>query len=251
MKRGMAVAVATCAVAAAMSSAHADISVSAGFEGFEWKESTSPTVKESGLRYAFDLTWTQSREPGPSVEYNIKTYVGTVDYTGATLATSTPISSETHYRGLQNELRAVYRTVGGVDFMLAAGWDHWTRDLSAAQKEEYDILYGRAGVGFGSRIQKGIFGNGGVKYVAYARENAHLTDLGLTTNPRLRPGRDFSLFANLGYRVSPGWDIIAYYDSYRFKQSNTVAVTDGTNLFGIFQPKSKQDQIGMKVQKNF
>src|SRR4051812_43822989 len=115
MKRGFAVALSTCAVVAAMSSARADISVSAGFENFEWKETTTPTVKEQGLRYAFDLTWSQTREPGPSAEYNLKLYTGNVDYTGATLGNNTPISGETHYRGFTNELRAIYRTVGGID----------------------------------------------------------------------------------------------------------------------------------------
>ena len=251
MKRGLSAALTVCAVVAATGSARAEISIGAGFENFRWKESTSPTVKESGLRWVLDLTWSQDRQkPGPSVEYNIKTYVGNVDYTGAILGTGVPISGETHYRGLQNELRAIYRTTGGVDFMLAAGWDHWQRRLTAAQEETYNVLYARLGAGFGATVKQGLFGNAGVKYPVYVREDAHLDDLGFTSNPHLRPRGDFSFFGTLGYRVN-SWDIMAYYDSYRFKQSNTVAVNNGVTVFGVFQPKSRQDQLGLKVQHNF
>ena len=251
MKRALAVALSTCAALTATSGARADWSVGGGFENFRWKESTSPTVKESGLRWALDLTWTQSKEPGLSVAYNIKTYTGNVDYTGATLGSGTPISGETHYRGLTNEIQSIYRTTGSADFMLAAGWDHWNRKLSAAQTESYDTLYVRLGGIIGAKVQQGFLASAGVKYPVYVRENAHLTDLGFRTNPRLRPRGTFSLYGSLGYRVNPSWDVIGYYDSFRFNQSNTVAVTNGTSLFNVFQPKSRQDVVGLKVQHNF
>ena len=251
MKHGLTVALSTCAVVVATGTARADISVGAGFENFRWKESTTPTVKESGLRWVLDLTWSQSKAPGGSVAYNLKLYAGNVDYTGALLGSGLPISGETHYRGVQNELQAIYRTLGGGDFVLSAGWDHWNRDLTAAQTESYDVLYARAGAAFGATIRTGAFGSAGVKYPVYVRENAHLTDIGFTSNPRLRPRGDFSFYGTLGYRVNPAWDVMAYYDSYRFKQSNTVAVTDGISPFTVFQPKSRQDVVGLKVQHNF
>jgi hypothetical protein len=248
MKRGLAVALGVCAVVAATRSAHADLSVGAGFENFRWKESTSPSVKESGLRWVLDLTWSQNtQQPGPSVAYNLKLYTGNVDYTGALLSSNAPISGETHYRGLQNELQAIYRTVGGVNFVLAAGWDHWRRNLTAAQEETWDVLYAKLGAAMNAPAVSGPFGGAGVKYPVYTRENAHLTDLGATSNPRLRPRGNFSLYGTLGYRVNPGWDVMAYYDMYRFRQSNIVTVSNGT----VFQPKSRQDVLGLKVQHNF
>jgi hypothetical protein len=236
---------------AAASGARADWALGAGFENFRWKESTSPAVKESGLRWVIDLAWTQSKEPGLSVGYEGKFYVGNVDYTGALLGSNAPISGETHYRGLSNEIQSIYRTAGGVDFVLAGGWDRWNRDLSSAQTESYDVLFARLGASFGAKVQQGMIGSAGLKYPVYVRENAHLTDLGFTSNPRLRPRGDFSFYATLGYRVNAGWDVMAYYDSYRFKQSNTVAVNNGTTVFGVFQPKSRQDVVGMKVMHNF
>jgi len=244
-------ALAAGALTVATGAARADWSAGAGFEGFKWKESTSPTVKESGLRWAFDLTWQQTREPGVSAGYNVKLYVGNVDYTGATLFGGLPVSGETHYRGLQNEVQAIYRTPQSVvDVVLAAGWDHWTRELSSIQREVYDVLYARFGAAMGGTSKQGFLGSIGVKYPLYARENADFQSIGFSSNPRLRPGRDFSLYGSLGYRVNPNWDVIGYYDSYRFKQSNSVIVAGAPGIVA-FQPESKQDVLGMKIQHNF
>jgi hypothetical protein len=252
MKRALALAFSTCAVAVGMSCAHADWSIGAGFENFRWKETTTPEVKETGLRWALDLTWNQSKEPGLSAAYNGKFYVGNVDYTGSFLVSNLPISGETHYRGLQNELQSIYRMPqNAVDLVLAAGWDHWVRDLSASQKETYDVLYARLGANVNSAARTGVIGSAGVKHPFYVRENGHFPDLGYFENPRLRPRGTFSFYGTLGYRVNPGWDVLAYYDSYRFKQSNTVVVSNSTVLAAFNQPKSRQDVVGLKVLHNF
>ena len=65
MKRALVAALATGAMLTA-GAASADWSASAGFEHFQWKESTTPEVKENGLRYTLDLTWAQSKAPGIS-----------------------------------------------------------------------------------------------------------------------------------------------------------------------------------------
>lgn len=226
-------------------------SISAGGEHFKWTESTAPIVEESGLRWAFDLTWAQSKEPGFSAEYNLKFYVGNVDYTGAFLITGTPINSETHYRGVTNEIRAVYRTSYLVDFVLAGGWDHWRRELSANQEETFDVLYAKLGAVANTTTKRGGLASFGVKYPLYVKENAHFPSIGFTPNPRLHPKRDFSLYGTLGYRFNPSWDVIAYYDSYRFKQSDAVVVTSGGASFLFVQPESKMDLVGVKVQLNF
>ena len=252
MKRAIVLAFSTCAVIAGVSGAQADWSVGGGFENFRWKESTNPQVKESGLRWVLDLTWAQSREPGFSAGYQGKFYVGNVDYTGAFIGSNIPVSSETHYRGLSNEVQSIYRMPqNAVDFVLAGGWDHWSRDLSAFQTETWNVLYARLGANVNSGARHGPIGSAGIKYPVYVRENAHLTDVGFQQNPRLRPRGDFSFYATAGYRVSPAWEVMAYYDSYRFKQSNTVAVTTATTTATVWQPKSKQDVIGMKLQHNF
>ncbi len=252
MKRALALALSTGAMVVAMGTAKADWSVGAGFENFRWKESTSPSVKESGLRWALDLTWAQSKDPGLSVAYNGKFYVGNVDYTGAFLGSATPISSSTHYRGFSNEIQSIYRMPqNATDVVLGLGWDHWNRELSSIQEENWDVLYARLGMNFNSLVRQGFLASAGIKYPVYVRENANLTAIGFGQNPRLRPKGDFSFYTTLGYRISPAWDVMAFYDGYRFKQSNTVAVTSGGGMASVWQPKSQQDVFGMKVQHNF
>lgn len=253
---GFAIAVALTAGAmiAVTSTAQADWSIGAGFENAKWKESAtpmSPSVSESGMRMALDLSWSQSREPGVSAGYNLKFYFGNVDRTGTTFGAA-GVTGETQYRGMTNEVQSIYRAPkGAVDVILAAGWDHWNRELGGAQKQTWDVVYARAGVGLNSIVRQGMIGSAGVKYPLYTRENAGFTGAGATTNPRVRPGRDFSLYGSLGYRFSPQWDVIGYYDSYRFKQSNTVSVGVPGGTVLIAQPESKQDIIGMKIQHNF
>jgi hypothetical protein len=252
MKRALAAALAASTILAA-GAARAEWTIGAGFESFKWKESTSPTVEETGLRYSLNLSWAQSMAPGLSVGYHLKFYNGNVDYTGATLFGGVPISGETHYRGLINEVRAFYRMPQNrVDFLLAAGWDRWERRLSAVQDEDWNVLYAKLGAEFNAATRQGVFGGVGLKYPMWPRENGNFGDVfGASNNPRLRPGKDFSFYGNVGYRANANWDVIAYYDGYRFKESNVVAVNIGGATFGFLQPKSRMDVFGMKLQYNF
>lgn len=236
----------------ATGAAQAEWSIGAGFEHFRWKESTTPQVKEDGLRWALDLSWTQTRAPGFSAGYHLHYYNGSVDYTGAGLFTGAPLSGETDYRGLVNEVQAFYRTPQLVDFMLAVGWDRWDRRLSAAQEESYDVIYLKTGVAVNAATRRGVIATTGVKYPAWIREDANFPSIGGLSNPRLRPEGDLSLYGTLGWRVNPSWDVALYYDSYRFDQSNTVAVplaAGGTGIF--FQPRSRMDAYGVRISHNF
>lgn len=251
MKRVFAAAIA--AISMSATAAWAEWSAGAGFESFRWKESTTPSVKESGLRWALDLTWNQSRDPGLSAGYNLKFVNGNVDYTGATLFGGVPVNAEVHYRGWTNEVRAYWRMPqNAVDIVLAAGWDRWERDFTdSATKEDWDVLYVKLGADVNAGTRQGFFGGVGIKYPAWTRENANFTDIGASANPRLRPGKEVSLYGNIGYRVNPQWDVIAYYESYRFKESNVVAVPFPGGTLGFFQPESRMDVFGMKIQHNF
>ena len=72
---------------------------------------------------------------------------------------------------------------------------------------------------------------------------------------RPKDDSDFSGFFQLGYRLNNRWDLIGYYDSYRFSQSDSVRVTairffPGTN-FSLIQPRSSMDAFGVKLQYTF
>ena len=240
--------------AAAMSfsaAASAEWSLNGGFESFNWEESTSPQVKESGLRWTFGLSWRQSKDPGLSLGYDFKYYVGNVDYDGATLFGGIPISDEAHYRGAVNEVQAYYRMPNGFAVMMAAGYDFWRRKFNApTQREDWKVIYGKLGGTFGDNVKQGFIGTAGIKYPVWTRENGNFSDLGAVDNPRLRPGKDISFYATAGWRFNQNWDVIAYYDSYRFKESNVVAVQFPGAIGTFVQPESRMDVFGLKVQYN-
>lgn len=232
--------------------ASADWSFNGGVESFDWKESTSPSVKESGLRWTVGLSWRQSKEPGLSLGYDLKIYNGNVDYDGAALfGAPVPISDETHYRGAVNELQAIYRMPNGFAVVFAAGYDFWKRELNGPpQREDWKVIYGKLGGSYGETMKQGFLGSAGVKYPVWTRENGNFNYLGAIDNPRLRPGKDISLYATAGWRFNQNWDVVAYYDSYRFKESNVVAVQFPGGIGGFLQPESKMDVYGLKVQYN-
>ena len=256
MKRVAAIALAIGTLALGTESVLAEWSVSAGAEHLSWRESTSPSVSETGVRGALGLNWTQNKDAGCLAAYRLKFYKGNVDYDGAFLLTGAPVSGSTHYWGYTNEIQAIYRTLNNpLEFVGGLGWDSWQRHLSPQQEEDYDVYYVRLGVNINTRIKRGFFGNAGIKYPIYVTEDAHLRGIGIDQNPRLHPRRDVSATGELGYRFNTNWDLIGYYDGWRFSQSNTVTVTSNAALPGtsinVFQPKSKQDLVGVKLQYNF
>ena len=256
MKRVAAVALAIGTLVIGIGSASAEWSGSAGVEYFNWKESITPTVKETGPRVALGLNWTQNKEAGWLAAYRLKVYKGNVDYEGAFLFTGTPVSSRTHYFGYTNEIQGIYRTADrSFEFVSGLGWDSWQRNLSPQQEEDYDIYYVRLGININTRTKQGFFGGGGAKFPIYTTEDAHLQSIGADQNPRLHPGRDLSLYGELGYRINPKWDLIGYYDSFRFRQSNVVTVSANAIAPGasfiVFQPQSRMDIVGLKIQYTF
>ena len=67
----------------------------------------------------------------------------------------------------------------------------------------------------------------------------------------IRPGRELSGYAEVGYRLSPAWKLTGYYDSYRFAQSPNVQLTRGGNAFIAWQPRSAQDVVGLRIDYYF
>ena len=242
-------------------SSSAEWSASGGVEYFRWKERPAPGVKETGPRLAAGLNWTQDTESGWLGAYRGKLYGGRVDYTGALLfAPAVPVGGTTKYAGITNEAQAIYRYPGSayqVEYVAGLGWDYWRRTLPGShEREDYNIVFLRLGVDLNSRTTQGWYGGGGVKYPLYTRENAHFTDVGFDQNPALRPGKDMSLYAQLGHRLKKNWDLIGYYDSFRFSQSNVVAPVTASRLFpgrtfAVSQPKSSMDVFGLKLQYEF
>lgn len=236
--------------------AHAAWSVSADLEAFQWKEDGMPSVTESGPRPGFSWGYLHERDSGWQWAYRGQFRRGTIDYEGAFLFSGQPTNARTRYTGLVNELQAIYRFPDshGVELVGGAGFDYWERKILPDQKEDYAVVFARLGLNLDPRSPQGFFGGAGIKLPLYVAENAHLNDLGFDQNETLHPKGNLSGYAQLGYRFQQRWSLIGYYEGYRFGESSPVTTTSAAfpgTKFVIFQPASKVDSLGVKLQYEF
>lgn len=247
-------------IALAISSvAHSESSVGASVEDYHWQETidNAPlSPEEYGLRYALHLKWTQDRERGLVFGYRGKFYAGKVDYDTFYQISGQPVSTTTQYSGAIHEAQLSYRAANNnLGYLGGLGLDTWQRSIGnngSKQIEDFLIIYLRGGIIFNQLGQSpGIHGSGGLKYPIFTWEDAHLDSQGYDSNPVITPGKDISLFAELGYRINRNWNVVGYYDSWRFKQSKIVFVSKGSSVYGVYQPKSSMDAYGIKVMYSF
>lgn len=250
-------AVLTAAGLLAATPAPAQLAVSAGIEYFSWTEDTSPIkVEETGPIFALGLEYILPRQRGLLAAYRGRFYVGDVDYEGALLfAPTVPVASTTSYLGMSNEAQLRYRFPQErgywLDLLGAAGLDMWKRELSANQQEDYRIGFARLGLALGPTLQTGVVAELGIKYPFWTEEDANLFDEGFDQNPKLRPGKDASLYGELGYRFRPHLAVIGYMDGFRFKESDPITVTRGGQTFQFVQPQSTMLNLGVKLEYRF
>ena len=237
--------------------AHAGWSVSADLESFKWEESGTPSVSEKGARYGFGWGFTQERPVGWQFAYRGQFRRGTVNYTGALLFDPTQaVTARTRYTGLVNEAQGIYRFAHplGLELLGGLGYDYWERNILPDQREDYSVVFLRLGLNIDPRAPRGWFGGGGLKFPFYVSENAHLDELGFDQNEKLQPKGEVSLYAQAGYRFTPRWSLIGYYDSYRFGESKPVRATSASSpgtQFLLFQPASTVNTLGLKLQYDF
>jgi len=252
MKRAL---IAACALAclAGTGKAAAEWSADVHYERFRWVESTDPRVTERGPRVGIGASWIQNKASGWVAAYHGELYGGSVHYTGAYLFSGAPAEGTTVYSGILNELNAIYRFSDerGLQLVSGLGLDYWTRKLSETQSEDWSVVYARLGAALGGRTTRGFFAAGGMKYPIYVAEDAHLTDIGFDSNPRLHPIGAFSPYADIGYRFGRHWTLSGYYDSYRFKESFKASTTKGGVGYFVWQPTSKVDTVGLRMYYHF
>lgn len=260
-------ALAAAAATLGSAAAHAGWYVNGDVEYFRWAESTNPGVTETGPMFGIGGGYRQLRPEGWQFGWRARLYFGSVDYNGALLSTNQPATGTSQYTGLVNEAQAIYRLPGnanGMEVVSALVLDYWNRQLSADQREEYWIASLKLGLNFDRREAKGWFGGGGVKYPFWTRQDAHLTDIGFSANPHLEPQGTLSLYADVGYRFTRRWSLAGYYDSYRFDESDATqrlinpaiqgcsgVAPDPAGGCRLFQPQSRQDSFGLRLQYSF
>jgi hypothetical protein len=248
-------------ILAVTSSVQAAWDVGGGLEDYQWKEYPAGNVgtpKEYGMRSALFVNWTQEGD-GALFAWRAKLYGGTVNYDTYLISNNAPVSTKTDYAGAASEGQFFYRDNRGaykLDYLGGLGLDTWRRRIrntGGDQIEDYSILFLRTGLRLAkSRLEAGFHGEFGIKFPVSTRENAHLDSMGYTSNPSLSPKGAVSGYAELGYRINSRFDVLGYYDSWRFKRSDDVTTTDA---FGagwlIHQPKSNMDALGAKLLVSF
>ncbi|MEO8005498.1 MAG: hypothetical protein ABI771_11370 [Betaproteobacteria bacterium] len=239
----------------APASASAELIVNGGVEYFRWTENTSPQVKETGPMGFIGLSFLQDKDAGVLFGYRGKVWGGSADYSGANLFTNAPLTSTTDYFGINNELQARYRKAGtnggSIDGVFGLGLDLWRRTLSTVQKEDYSIGYARVGVeskaNYGGQWLVGL----GIKYPLWTYENAHFDKIGFDSNPILHPGKQIAPYASIGYRFTPKFQLVGYYEGLRFDRSDPVVtneVAHGLGPTSLVQPASNMSIFGLRFE---
>jgi len=244
-------------------SAAAVESVKTGFESYRWREYVSNQNNvspiETGTRLAATFNWREDGDRGLLWGYQGKLYFGRVRYDTFMQQSGEAVSTHTVYSGSSQEIQLMHRQdLGRVkfDYVSGFGLDGWQRMIAtqgAYQTEEYRILFVRGGINIDQPVKSDEFhGGGGVKYPVWTSEDANLDTAGFTSNPKLSPGKSISLYAELGYRISNYFDLVGYYDSWRFKESPRVkAATADGRMYEIWQPKSSMDTVGLRMMYAF
>jgi len=236
--------------------------IGAGLEDYRWveyPEDFNGTPKETGLRTALFVNWSQESDRGLLFAWRAKLYSGTVNYDTFLISTGEPVSTQTDYSGAVSEAQIIFRNNPGdfkLDFIGGLGLDVWRRGIrnnGSKQIEDYSILFARAGLRLGkTRSEAGFHGELGIKYPISTAEDAHLDSMGYTSNPTLSPKGAVSGYAEFGYRINARFDVLGYYDSWRFRQSDRVTATTTTGTsYWIWQPKSNMDALGIKLHVSF
>jgi len=245
------------ALAAASGAAQAEWSANLEYRHFKWTE-PSIGVTETGPLFGIGLDWNQNPARGWALGYRGRYYFGTVDYDGATLVGNQPVTGSVDYNGLFNEVQARHLLGSDVRGVLGLGLDYWNRQLTQVQHEQWYVYFLRAGVEWGNTASPGWFVGGGIKYPFYVIEDPNARSIGFDQDVRLHPQGAPSFYADLGYRVNRRYAFSAFYDSYRFDQSDSVNVTGQTCLaaFGVpncrlLQPASNADMFGVRLHLYF
>ncbi len=243
--------------------------VGGGLEHYRWIEylaGTTGNPKENGPRAALFVNWTQEGERGLLLAWQAKLYGGTVNYDTFVMCNcannGVPVSTKTDYGGVLSEGQMFYRYNLGtykLDQVGGLGLDSWQRSIRNAggdQAEDYFILFLRAGLRLAkSGREEGFHGELGIKYPVSSRENAHLDSSGYTSNPTIFPKGLVSGYAELGYRINASFDVLGYYDSWRFGRSEDVTANKPADPPGwywlIHQPKSSMNAMGIKLLMSF
>jgi hypothetical protein len=231
--------------------------VSFGAESFRWLEydsSGTQIVKETGPRYRVGADWSRAIGDDNQALLDLRgsVYLGRVDYDGQACTISFPsvcsaFQSETDYFGAEFSATVARRfgDASGSEVFAGGGIDSWRRQVKGSGTvrgaiEDWTTFYLLAGVGgFWDGESTRANARVGAKYPFFTYEVPDAYDVVL--NPEGRPSLFARVTCDFLREGKPRWGLGAYFDSYRFEQSDQEQ--DGSTL--VWQPESRQDVFGL------
>ena len=258
LAKAVAACCATLTIAASEAQAATEWVLQAGIEDFRWREFEGGTrlLEESGTRYSLGIGLESpvSSESLTVFSAEGKFYFGTVGCDGQACNIVTglcvPWASDADYDGLRAEAsisRRYPKDRGGAFEMFGAiGVDTWTRNIKSSAtvsggSEEWTVFYGRAGAGW---RQSFYVLRAGVKLPLAVDE---ATNIGVDLEPKGRTSLFLDFTATVHDSTRQTWTINAFYDGYRFAESNHVITWTNFGLTEVWQPESHQDVLGLRV----
>jgi len=244
--------------------AYAGISVGAGTEYMVWREFGSNVssegaylgdeqlLEETGVRGYADLSFSVPMTQRAAFQAYGRVYSGDVDYDGQ-YQDGTPATTVTEYSGGLAEVGLSYNAdladsrEEPVVFIANAGVEQWTRNITGAggYEEEYQITYLRLGAEK-KAPEGGWTGRGGIFWPQSVTEKVKLLD-GITLEPKGK----LSFYVGGGYRFRSGFEMGLNLQTYRFGESDPVAIDsdgNGVNDSQVWQPRSELDTAGLYLK---
>jgi hypothetical protein len=230
------------------------VTVTLAPEYFYWREEVGGQkfVEEKGYRTGLEFSYKEPVDGGWLWASRAKIYGGAVEYDGGlqdpVTGTITPLKSTTDYIGVLAEARFGYRyDLGGwyyLDVMGGMTFDFWDRHLTGpgAYDEYWFPFSAKAGVDL-TPSETGWVGGIDAKVPFYTYQDVELPGDSFSLNPQPMITGD----AQLGYQFTRHFSMIAFFESYWFRQSPTIQ----HGLFLINQPDSKTFEAGLKVNWTF
>ena len=234
----------------AVSSAHAQFSLEAGVEQFDWREHTTPiAVHESGPRYFGGAGFMQPKERGILFAYRGTVYGGSVDYSGSFQFDATRAASgASNYVGTAQSIEARWRWPGSADALAGVDLDIWNRQLSTTQEEKYRVVSLRLGVERVARAASRVTAGAGMRFLVATHEGATIDEAGVTYQLSLTPGLGANPFAHAGYRLVSHVLVLGDWDGMSLGRSNQIALLKrGRPRAFVSQPDTDVTRLGVRI----
>lgn len=220
----------------------------------EWEGGTGSSLpRENSSRYALHQHGGENGDSELLYTYSAKLYNERAPYD--TQPGYFPVSTQTGYNGMSHEGQLISRRHLGnyrLDYVGGLGWDSWQRSINMNQTADYSVWFLRTAFSLEQPMQgAGFHGEGGLKLPFRTGQDAPLMSTGYSSNlqPSLENG--VNLYAEVAYRSGKYWDIVGYYDSWHFKQADSVYTPAGSNIYSIVQPQSGMNTFGLKAMYSF